>query len=222
MSVAAVTFGAMTSEDTRAAGGGTGGSEGDGGGRDGGGAGSGRPGGARHGGTGALIGLLLGIPEAEEFLAWPGDFEPSRAGHGEPLRMPGGRPLQPIAGDGAGGTYYQVGAGTGADRPVLYASSEGEAMLVAETLPQALELLIGLPYWHDCLPGRGFTVAALEAEYRATFPDLDARRDRVASLLGLGRPDPGTLIARLHACAARSAPDFLPLGEDGTPYEPLA
>lgn len=171
--------------------------------------------------TQSVLDALLATPEAEEFLAWPGDFEPARAGHGETLRLPGGIPLQAVAGDGSGGTYYQVGAGGGADRPVLYASSEGEAGLVAETLRQALELLIGLPYWQDCLPGRGYTVEGLEAEYLTTFPDLDARRDRVADLLGVGRPAADALVVRLHACVARSTPDFLPCGEDGTPYAPL-
>ncbi|MYS18746.1 hypothetical protein GA0115240_10091 [Streptomyces sp. DvalAA-14] len=171
--------------------------------------------------TESLLGRLLGIPEAEEFLAWPGDFEPSRAGHGAEIRLPSGAPLQAIAGDGGGGTYYQVGAGTGAGRPVLYAGFEGEGGLIAESLPEALELLIGLPYWQDCLPGRGFPLVGLEAEYRSTFPDLDDRRDRVAGLLGLGRPPAPDLVRRLHASVGRSAPDYLPLGPDGSGYAPL-
>jgi len=171
--------------------------------------------------TDSLRGRLLSIPEAEEFLAWPGDFEPSRAGHGEEIRLPSGTPLQPIAGDGGGGTYYQVGAGCGADRPVLYVGSEGEGGLIAESLHEALELLIGLPYWQDCLPGRGFPLVGLEAEYRSTFHDLDERRDRVAGLLGLGRPPALDLVRRLHDCVGRSVPDYLPLGADGNVYAPL-
>jgi hypothetical protein len=171
--------------------------------------------------TDSLLGRLLGIPEAEEFLAWPGDFEPSRAGHGEEISLPSGAPLQAIAGDGEGGTYYQVGAGRGADRPVLYVGSEGEGGLIAESLQEALELLIGLPYWQDCLPGRGFPLVRLEAEYRSTFRDLDQRRDRVAGLLGLRRPPAQDLVCRLHACVRRSLPDFLPLSADGNAYAPL-
>ncbi|MFC4034906.1 hypothetical protein ACFO3J_26060 [Streptomyces polygonati] len=171
--------------------------------------------------TDSLLGLLLGIPEAEEFLAWPGDFEPCRAGHGEEIRLPSGVPLQAIAGDGGGGTYYQVGVGSDADRPVLYAGSEGEGGLIAESLREALELLIGLPYWQDCLPGRGFPLPGLEAEYRSTFHDLDERRDRVAGLLGLDRPPARDLVRRLHACVGRSVPDYLPLGANGGVYIPL-
>ncbi|WP_405589080.1 hypothetical protein [Streptomyces sp. NBC_01190] len=172
--------------------------------------------------TDSLLGRLLGIPEAEEFLAWPGDFEPSRAGHGEEIRLRSGAPLQAIAGDSGGGTYYQVGVGHGTDRPVLYASSEGEGGLIAESLPEALELLIGLPYWQDCLPGRDFPLVELEAEYRSTFPDLDRRRDRVAELLGLGRPAAPALVERLHTSVGRSFPEYLPVAASGEPFTPLS
>lgn len=171
--------------------------------------------------TDPLLQKLLRIPEAEEFLAWPCDFEPARAGHGEDIRLPSGEPVRAIAGDGAGGTYYQVGAMDAGERPVLYISSEGEGGLVAESLAQVLELVIGLPYWQDCLPGRGFPLAALEAEYRTTFPDLDARRDRVSALLGLARPPAAELVARLHACVARGVPDYVPVGPNGEAYRPL-
>lgn len=171
--------------------------------------------------TDPLLRKLLHIPEAEEFLAWPGDFEPARAGHGEEIHLPSGAPLQPIAGDGGGGTYYQVGPAHAQHRPVLYASSEGEGGLVAESLAEALELLIGLPYWQDCLPGRGLPLDSLEAEYRTTFSDLDRRRDRVAALLGLRRPPAGELIARLHACVGRSTPDYVPVNAKGETYDPL-
>ncbi|HEY5837084.1 hypothetical protein [Streptomyces sp.] len=171
--------------------------------------------------TDPLLRQLLRIPEAEEFLAWPGDFEPSRSGHGEEIHLPSGVPLKAVAGDGAGGTYYQVGAVGEANRPVLYVSAEGEAGLIADSLAEALELLIGLPYWQDCLPGRGFLPDGLEAQYRTTFPDLDERRDRVAALLGLGRPPAAELMTRLHACVARSVPEYLPVNAKEETYEPL-
>jgi hypothetical protein len=168
-----------------------------------------------------LLSTLLRTPQAEEFLAWPGDFEPSRAGHGEELRLPSGVPLRPVAGDGGGGVYHVAGAPGAARRPVLYTSSEGEAVLIADSLAQALELLIGLPYWQDLLPGRGYPRQTLEAEYAAAFPGLDARRDRVAALLGLDRPPAAELISRLHACAGRTVPDFLPVNAKGEAYEPM-
>jgi len=168
-----------------------------------------------------LLLKLLRIPEAEEFLAWPGDFEPARAGHGEQIRLPSGARLEAIAGDGAGGTYYLVGDADPGNRPVLYASSEAEGGLIADSLAEALELLIGLPYWQDCLPERGLPLEGLEAQYRMTFPDLDVRRDRVAGLLGLSRPPAAELLARLHACTARTAPDYIPVDVRGDAYGPL-
>lgn len=173
--------------------------------------------------TDTLLGRVARHPEAEEFLAWPGDFEPSRRGHGtRGLALPSGVPLEPVAGDGGGGTYYQVGdLAEGDGRPVLYVSAEGEAGLVAGSLREALELVVGLPYWQDCLPGRGLPVTDLEADYRRVFADLDGRRDRVAALLGLGRPPTAELISRLHASVARTAPGHVPCDAAGTPYPPL-
>lgn len=170
--------------------------------------------------THSLLGRILGSREAEEFLAWPGDFEPSRSGQCEAIRLPSGTPLQAVAGDGNGGTYYQAGAGAGAGRPVLYVSSEGEGGLIAASLPEALELLIGLPYWQDCLPGRDFPVAELEAEYGSTFPDLDERRDRVTTLLGLSRPDTPELLRRLHTSLSRTTPTTSPWAPTETPTPP--
>jgi hypothetical protein len=172
--------------------------------------------------TDPLLRKLLGIPEAEEFLAWPGDFEPCRSGHGEKIHLLSGVPLEAIAGDGGGGTYYRVGGPHEANRPVLYVSSEGEGGLIADSLSQVLELVIGLPYWQDCLPGGGLPLDGLEAEYRTTLADLDERRDRVAALLGVGRPPAAELIARLHACVGRTVPDYLPVNEKGDVFRPLS
>ncbi|MDX8148366.1 hypothetical protein SK854_40065 [Lentzea sp. BCCO 10_0061] len=55
-----------------------------------------------------------------------------------------------MAGDFAGGQFYLCGD-AGSERPVLHASSEGQAGLVANNLREAVELVVGLPHRQDCL-----------------------------------------------------------------------
>ncbi|MGJ0152194.1 hypothetical protein ACR3S4_02350 [Streptomyces sp. CH8.1] len=49
-----------------------------------------------------------------------------------------------MAGDKTGGTYFIC-----ADEAVPYARSEGEASLIGASMDEALEILFGLPGWHD-------------------------------------------------------------------------
>lgn len=55
-----------------------------------------------------------------------------------------------IAGDFTGGTFFLCGERSSI-RPVLYASSEGQAGLIGHSLAETLEVMIGLPSWWDCL-----------------------------------------------------------------------
>ncbi|MFC6929626.1 hypothetical protein ACFQHO_04150 [Actinomadura yumaensis] len=145
--------------------------------------------------------LLLRIGADRElsgFLAWPGDFDLERRDPVEDLRLPTGAPLAPIAGDGAGGTFFLCGE-PGTARPVLYADSEGGAALIAADLAEALALIAAHPYWRDL--GNGHSPADLEAELIEHDPGYPARRDRALALLGAvprppRRPSPGCGPAR--------------------------
>ncbi|MFD7868536.1 hypothetical protein [Streptomyces sp. NPDC059783] len=161
--------------------------------------------------TDPVLHLLRTRPELAETAAFPFDFDVSRAYHVEDVHLASGASLEPIAGDDTGGTYFLSG-GTA----VLYASSEGDAVLVADSVTEALEMLVRLPGWCEGLTADldeeelRAVVRACDDEAREEFaPDLDA--ERAALIAGLGLPDrPLTeLLARAEAAAARTEPDHL-------------
>lgn len=74
------------------------------------------------------------------------EFDLTRRDHGELVRLSSGLPVEGVAGDFTGGTFFFCGA-HGPTRPVLYAGSEGQAGIVGRSLAEALEIMIGLPSW---------------------------------------------------------------------------
>ncbi|MFD3729903.1 hypothetical protein [Streptomyces sp. NPDC058632] len=106
--------------------------------------------------------------------------------------------------------FYLCGGGV--DRPVWYASSEGEAGVIAEDVPGALGLVVGLPYRRDCLrcSGNGnldsmqAAASFLQRDMIAADSGKVPMQARVASSLGLALETVPTLVGHLHA-AVRSA-----------------
>ena len=154
------------------------------------------------------------------------EFDLSRSDPGEPVRLASGVPLTSVAGDFTGGTFFLCGDGR--DRPVLYASSEGQAGLIGRSLTEALEIMVGLPSWWDCL---GFSGAGDLAVMRTTAghlrddelknkPGIDADRAAIAQALGLERGVVSDLLDRLHSAVSAIAPDFVLMSEAGE-YESL-
>lgn len=169
----------------------------------------------------SLITAVREYDAAAQYLAWPGDFEPDRADHGEDVHLASGAALEGFAGDGAGGTYFFCGAG-GEERPVLYADSEGGAALVAIGLPELLRLLLVAPWWRDCREFTAEESQELAAEYLADMPDLAARRDRAAAALGLDLPTEVDALRRMRETATAAGEHFiLILTSEGEPYDPL-
>ncbi|MEU6346629.1 hypothetical protein ABZ883_37420 [Streptomyces sp. NPDC046977] len=168
-----------------------------------------------------LLARIENDPAVVAYLAWPGDFDLGRRTPVEELTLPSGDPLRPIAGDGAGGTYFLVGKEGAAVRPVLYADSEGQAALVGASLEEAVELVVVCPLWRDA--ASGFPLPELEEQIRADMPDFDRVRAEVVAALGLTPPPADEVVARLRTTAARTVPDFLPYvdHEDYGPYELL-
>lgn len=147
----------------------------------------------------SLINAVHEQDEAARFLAWPGDFDPDRGG-GEEIHLASGAALEGSAGDGAGGTLSFCGE-DGEDRPLLCADSEGRAALIAIGLPELLQLLLVAPWWRDCQTFTAQESRKLAAEYLEDMPDLVARRDRAAAVLGLVLPAAGDVLARLPLIA---------------------
>ncbi|MFG2648366.1 hypothetical protein [Streptomyces sp. NPDC048436] len=157
--------------------------------------------------------LLRRDPRLAELAAFPFAFDLSRADHVEEVRLASGGPLEPIAGDDSGGTYFLC-----ADGAVLYADSEGSAGVIGDSVDDALEILVGLPGWHDYVglsPTDGEArilteIADTEGDFREDcVPDLDARRAELRAALGFSECSPVRLVARLHAALLRTEPDHL-------------
>jgi hypothetical protein len=156
------------------------------------------------------------------------EFDLMRSDHGEPVRLSSGHPLEGIAGDFTGGTFFLCGEPRPI-RPVLYASSEGQAGLIGQSLAEALEVMIGLPCWWDCLKfsGGGDLVAMqsaaehLRRDELRNQPEIGAQRILIARALSLDLATVPVLLARLRNAMAGTTPDFLLTAETGEAYESL-
>ncbi|MGQ4384853.1 hypothetical protein [Streptomyces sp. SAS_270] len=171
--------------------------------------------------TDRALQLLRRHTHLAELAAFPFDFDLERADHVEPVRLASGGPLQPVAGDDTGGTYFVCGDGS-----VLYADSEGSAGIIGNSVDEALETIIGLPGWRDHVglsPQDGeerilAQVTETEEEIREDY-GIDAERAELRTALGFPERSPVELVGMLHAALQRTEPDFLLLnGEEGCAY----
>ncbi|WP_395758246.1 hypothetical protein OIE82_04825 [Streptomyces althioticus] len=161
-----------------------------------------------------------------DLAAHPFDFDLDRAAHGhvEEVRLASGGPLEVVAGDDTGGTYFVC-----ADGSVLYADSEGTAGIIGSSADEALELVIGLPGWRDYTqlsPDDGeeeilACVTQTEDEIREYY-GIDEERAELRSALGFPERSPVELVGRLRAALLRTEPDFVLLNADeGCAYDRL-
>ncbi|MFJ2598926.1 hypothetical protein [Streptomyces erythrochromogenes] len=173
-----------------------------------------------------VLAVLRRNPDLVTLAAGSFDFDLDRAEHVEEVRLASGAPLRAVAGDDTGGTYFIC-----ADGAVLYASSEGEAGLIGAGMDEALEILFGLPGWHDYteldLAADDEALEAvfdrIEDEIRGSYgPELDADRSMLLSGLGLRELPRRELLHRLQESLLRTEPEFLLLNADeGCAYELL-
>ncbi|MBD0747892.1 hypothetical protein [Streptomyces sp. CBMA152] len=178
--------------------------------------------------TDHALDLLRQRPDLAELAAYPFNFDLDRADHVEAVRLASGGSLVPIAGDDTGGTFFVCGGGR-----VLYASSEGQAGLIGDSVTEALEVIIGLPSWHDCVsltpaddPDGEQRIrddlAELEEEVLEYVPELATFRADLRTGLGLPDRSPTELVARLYDALIRTEPEYLLLNaEELLAYEPL-
>ncbi|MFE9847905.1 hypothetical protein ACFYPN_03680 [Streptomyces sp. NPDC005576] len=171
----------------------------------------------------ALLRRIAAHPEAVSHLSCDGEFDLARTDPVESIALPNGLPVTPVAGCNAGGTHYLCGpASPGAPRPVLHTDSEGRASLIAESLAEALTLVLVLPSWHDALAG--FRPPALGSDHLDDHPDHPEVRDRLLGALGLPRATEQEVLERLLAVAARTVSEgFLPRvpGEEDSAFGPM-
>lgn len=165
-----------------------------------------------------ILAVLRRHPDLVRVAAGSFDFDLDRAEHVEEVRLASGALLRAVAGDDTGGTYFVC-----ADGAVLYASSEGEAGLIGASMDEALEILFGLPGWHDYTE---LDLAADEEVLEAVFnrtedeirdsygPELDADRSMLLSGLGLREHSRRELLRRLQESLLRTEPEFLLVNAD--------
>lgn len=178
--------------------------------------------------TDHALDLLRQRPDLAELAAYPFNFDLDRADHVEAVRLASGGSLVPIAGDDTGGTFFVCDGGR-----VLYASSEGQAGLIGDSVTEALEVIVGLPSWHDCVslaPADSpdgeqrirDDLAELEEEFLEYVPELATFRADLRAGLGLPERSPTELVARLYDALIRTEPEYLLLNADELlAYEPL-
>ena len=163
-----------------------------------------------------------------ELLSEVCEFDLTRSDHGETVRLSSGLAMEGVAGDFEGGTFFLCGKRR-LMRPVLYASSEGQAGLIGDSLAEALEVMIGLPSWWDCLKfsGGGDLVTMMSAaehlqrDELSERPEVAPKRVQLATALSLDLATVPLLLARLRDAVARTAPEFLLTIETGETYEAL-
>jgi hypothetical protein len=125
-------------------------------------------------------------------------------------------PLEAVAGDFTGGIFYLCGT-VGSPRPVLYASSEGDAGPIAADLREALTLMVGFPYWRDLLKysangnldSMKVAMEFLSHDIVRERPTIGAEQSQVARSLGLALEAPLALVFRLHAMLQGAGAEFV-------------
>jgi hypothetical protein len=166
-------------------------------------------------------------PELAAVLRSTFEFDVTRGEQVDAARLASGASLECIAGDFSGGTFFLCGDRI-STRPMLYASSEGQAGLIGANLVDALEIIVGLPCWWDCLKFSGggdlaaMEVAAghLEDDSARWHPDISVQRAHVAAALSLHLAPRSVLLARLRDAALSTEPDHV-FTDDTGEYETL-
>ncbi|MFC0007798.1 hypothetical protein [Micromonospora siamensis] len=174
-----------------------------------------------------LLARLRTTPATADALAGFFEFDVTRDEPIEDVGVASGAALVPIAGDSTGGCYFLCGDGP--CPPVVFMTSEGQGGLIADSLPEVLALIVGLPYWQDCLKFSAggdldqMRTAAARLEHDLLQDDSQVRQPRrqVYRELGLSATSPQELVARLHEAVVRTEPDFVLLDPDGNAYASL-
>lgn len=174
-----------------------------------------------------LLRKISASSDISEMMNWPIDFNVTNQIDDSWFTLLPNSSKQSIAQDGTGGIYALVGDGDGEDRSVLFVSSEGQTGLIAATLAEALQLIIALPYWRDCLKFSGGgnleemqrVVPYLEKDIHEDTPDIDTIRNKLFKELNLIKPV--NALAKLHNQLVEASSSFQILGEDDSAFTNL-
>lgn len=160
--------------------------------------------------TDPALTLLRQRSHLAELAATSCRFDLSGDRQGRRVRLASGAPVEPVAGDGAGGTYLVCDGGA-----VVHASADGRAGLVGESVTEALEIIVGLPDWYayaDLTPAEADEALGGSAPAAPAAPA--APRAQLRAALGLPDRAPGELVAMLHTALSRTDSGHLLLDTD--------
>ncbi len=159
---------------------------------------------------------------AAKLLADVFDFDIARLDPVEPVRLASGGELHVVAGDASGGSFFVCDAG-----PVLYASSEGTAGIIAADQDAVIRLIVGVPTWQDVVRYKS-DLDAMRASFESSYaelkkdePQIDQLCSEVTAELEFDQIAVEELLASLSRCLTELSPSYVLLNEDGGEYAPL-
>ncbi|HWX22642.1 MAG TPA: hypothetical protein VN578_22290 [Candidatus Binatia bacterium] len=175
-----------------------------------------------------LLEALRTSSAAARTLEYDFDFVPAtRATKSNLFQLRAGSGYELVATDASGGEFALCDAGALPTRPMLYASSEGQAGVIAISLKIGLSTIIDLPFWQDCLKFSGSgqlaemrRVAPLaQSDLLADRPQIESSREAVRAIFGLSPlSDP---LRELHAALTEISARYPVSGPDGWQFAPL-
>ena len=175
-----------------------------------------------------LLHELRTSSEARKILADDFDFEPVPPSTTSSLfQFNDGTSFELVGIDSTGGEFALCERRSLPTRPLLYASSEGQAGVLARSLESGLSTLVDLPYWYDCLKFSGGGLLAemrrvvplSESDLIAENPQIVSRRGALRTILGLAQiPDS---VQALHSALTELSPLYLVFGPDDSQFDPL-
>ena len=176
----------------------------------------------------ALLKALRTSSEVQALLKRDFDFytiqTPDASSH---LRVTKGTDYELIATDPSGGEFALCRHKTLTERPLLFASSEGQAGIIGRSLSEGLSIILKIPYWQDCLKfsGGGQLVEMrrvlpfLESDALAYMPHIGSSRQILRKRLALENSvDP---VQTLYSAVTELSPSFPFFANDGSMFGSL-
>jgi hypothetical protein len=175
-----------------------------------------------------LLEALRMAAAAKRMLEYDFDFVPvAGAAKSALFQACGSAGYELIGTDASGGEFVLCDAGALPARPMLYASSEGQAGVIAHSLKSGISTIVDLPYWQDCLKFSGGgqvvemrrVIPLAEDDLLADRPEIESSRHTLRAVLGLlPLSDP---IGELHAALTSLSSLYPVRGSDGSQFAPL-
>jgi hypothetical protein len=170
-----------------------------------------------------LLEILRTNTELQRILQSDFDFRPLAVPLGTKsglFQFSDGTHYELVGSDASGGEFALCDQRNLPARPLLYASSEGGAGIIARSLESGLAIIIDLPSWQDCLhfSGKGQLaemrrVAPLsESDVLEAKPQMISRRETLRKYLGVAPAHDA--IQELHSSLTELSPLYPVYGTD--------